>query len=121
MKMMKSSKLPFILLQQLFVLNSSTRALSPQPYRIAIIGGGSSGILAASSIQEGMHADQSLQSSIDITIFESTPDTLRFLRDHHADGILYDTSKKPMDILKAGFPRGRKEIMSMLTKYFPPL
>jgi predicted flavoprotein YhiN len=94
-------------------------ALSPPSFRIAIIGGGSSGVMAASSIKKSVHRD--VLPSVDITVYESTKDVLRNIRNHHQDGILYDASKTPMDVLNAGYPRGRKEITSLMTKYFPPM
>lgn len=77
-------------------------------------------MMAASSIRETLD-EASLPSNLDVTIYESTDQVLRTIRSHYKDGILYDTSKKPRDVLNAGYPRGRKEITSLLTKYFPPI
>ena len=94
-------------------------------FRIAIIGGGSSGIFSASSIIDTLqrNRDESLPSldCIDVKIYESTTNALRSMQNHQHDGVLYDTSKKPRDVLNAGYPRGKKEITSLMTTYFPPM
>eukprot|EP00956_Cyclotella_meneghiniana_P027914 scaffold63911_cov67-Cyclotella_meneghiniana.AAC.15 len=61
-------------------------ALSSSTFRIAIVGGGCSGMMAASAIHETLTNDASLSSQC-----------------------------------TEGYPRGRKEITSLLTKYFPPM
>ncbi|KAL7536742.1 hypothetical protein ACHAWF_005545, partial [Thalassiosira exigua] len=51
----------------------------------------------------------------------STGEVLRELRSCHRSGLLHDAStKSPREILEAGYPRGRKEVASLLTKHFPP-
>ncbi|KAL7527846.1 hypothetical protein ACHAXR_002160, partial [Thalassiosira sp. AJA248-18] len=92
-------------------------------YRIAVIGGGSSGIFAAASLVDTFHnnKDSFPSDCIDVRVYESTRGVLRTIRSSHQDGILHDTTRKPSELIGAGFPRGRKEITSLLTKHFPPL
>jgi predicted flavoprotein YhiN len=92
------------------------------PFRVAVIGAGSSGIFATLSFLDTVHNEDGSFSTdlMDIKVYESTNDVLRCVQNHHQSGVLFDTSKQPMEILKAGYPRGRKEITSLLTKYFPP-
>lgn len=63
-----------------------------------------------------------MQSSVEIKVYESTKDILTTLRSSEAtNGVLYDTSKKPREVLTAGYSRGQKELASLLTKRFSPI
>ena len=96
-----------------------------QSCHVAVIGGGPSGMFAAASLMETLrkHQNDSPPSfdSIQVKVYESTGQVLRTLRRDHRGGILHDTSKKPRELINEGFPRGKKEIMSILTSKFPPL
>lgn len=116
------SRHSFLIILPQFIITIKCLALSPSPFRIAIVGGGYSGIMAASAIREELTNDASFSSHcIELVTYESTHDALHNIRNYHHHGILYDTSNSPMDLLNKGYPRGRREITSLLTKYFPPM
>lgn len=105
-------------------LPSSPAAGNGKKYRIAVIGGGSSGMFATASIVDALrdHDESStLSDIIDVKVYESTREVLRTIRISHQDGILHDTSKTPRELINAGYPRGRKEVTALLTKQFPPM
>jgi len=62
-------------------------------------------------------------------VYESTHKVLHTIRSSSSSsthsssngGILHDTSKKIRELLNEGYPRGRKEVTSLLTKEFPPV
>ena len=88
---------------------------------IAVVGGGTSGVFAGLSAAEQIAAHRtSVADDVQVKVFESTNEILRAARSNAGGGILHDTSKKPRELLNAGYPRGRKEITSLLTKHFPP-
>lgn len=88
---------------------------------IAVVGGGTSGVFAALSAAEQIAALRtSVADDVEVKVFESTDAILRAAESNAGGGILHDTSKKPRELLSVGYPRGRKEITSLLTK-FPPL
>lgn len=93
------------------------------PYRIAIVGGGTSGAFAAASVVELLdeHPASASSDAIDVRVYESTREVLRAMRDARGGGILHDPSKRPRELLDEGYPRGRKEIASLLTARFSPL
>ena len=107
--------------------------------RIAVIGGGPSGVFAAISAAQtlqdeiyGRNENESASpTACSVTIYESSDQLLRSLiatksmkRFAHGDRevieILPDISKPLREVLLEGYPRGRKEITSIMTKSFPP-
>ena len=90
---------------------------------IAVVGGGSGGNFGALSAAERIasHRTSSVaDKDVQIKVFESTDAILRAMESNAGGGVLHDTSKKPRELLNAGYPRGRKEITSLFTKHFPP-
>lgn len=90
---------------------------------IAVVGGGTSGIFAAIAAADQIAARRtSVVDDVQVKVFESTDAMILWAAESNAGGgILHDTSKKPRELLSAGYPRGRKEVTSLLTSYFPPL
>lgn len=94
------------------------RALSTK--RIAVIGGGASGIFSAVSAAEH-HANQKLKEKLEIVVLEATSKTLTKVAISGGGrcNVLHDTSKPTSEILN-GYPRGKKELMGLLSSRFTP-
>lgn len=99
-----------------------SHALSVATRKIAVVGGGASGIFA--SIAAATAADESTQtSSTQVTVLEATSRTLAKVKISGGGrcNVLHDTSKPVSDIL-AGYPRGRRELNGPYSnKGFSPL
>lgn len=94
-----------------------TNALSSSssPKKIAVIGGGASGIFA--SIAAAEHAE----APIKVVVLEATSKTLSKVKISGGGrcNVLHDTSKSTQTIL-AGYPRGQKELNGLYHKRFTP-
>lgn len=93
---------------------SSPHALPTRPIsRIAVIGGGPSGVFASIAASE--------DTSTKVTIFEATSEPLKKVKISGGGrcNVLHDTSKT-VPILLSGYPRGRKELNSLFHKRFTP-
>jgi predicted flavoprotein YhiN len=96
--------------------------------RIAVIGGGASGIFAA--IAAGSHfrahfspsIEQDAASTLQIDVLEGTSKTLSKVEISGGGrcNVLHDTSK-PVSVLLQGYPRGSKELHGILQKRFSPV
>lgn len=97
---------------------SQSQPSSRGRYRIAVVGGGASGIFAAISAAEAAQ-----QESVDasIRVLEAGSKTLTKVKVSGGGrcNVLHDTSK-PVDLLLQGYPRGKKELNGLLHKQFPP-
>ena len=108
---------------------SGTRALTPPPtrdekhHRVAIVGAGPAGIFAAAAILDALgNSGDRASEFVDVKVYESTDEVLRTVRrSSRKHGVLRDTSLSPKEILNAGYPRGRKEVTSLLAKFFTPV
>jgi predicted Rossmann fold flavoprotein len=85
----------------------------PRP-RIAVIGGGASGIFSA--IQAASHGNH-----VDVVVLEAGPKTLGKVKISGGGrcNVLHDTTKPTADILES-YPRGRKELQGLYNKHFTP-
>ena len=81
--------------------------------RIAVIGGGASGIFAAIAAAEHSHTH--------VTVLEATSKTLQKVKISGGGrcNVLHDTSKS-IPILLNGYPRGNKELNGLFHKQFTP-
>ena len=86
------------------------------PKRIAVIGGGASGIFAALAASE-----QTTTQNVEVTVFEATSQTLQKVKISGGGrcNVLHDTSKSTTTLLE-GYPRGKKELQGLFLKYFTP-
>lgn len=105
-------------LLMLLITRGAVRALSTK--RIAVIGGGASGIFSAISAAEH-HANQKRKEKLDIVVLEATTKTLTKVSISGGGrcNVLHDTSKPTSEILN-GYPRGKKELTGLLSSRFTP-
>lgn len=133
-------------------INSSLKSSSSSssPYRIAVIGGGTSGVFAAITAARQIQIQQQRQSKsisddcdgnnnnkqiVLVTIYEAGNEVLRNIRQptNNNNNILFDptsigiddekkrsSSSSLREMINMGYPRGKNEVMSLLTKQFPP-
>lgn len=101
-----------ILMKNTCLAMSTTKSTS-RP-RIAVIGGGASGIFASISASESDNGPQ-------VTVLEATSQTLQKVRISGGGrcNVLHDTSKS-IPTLLAGYPRGQKELNGLFHKHFTP-
>ena len=94
----------------------TSHALVSATKRIAVIGGGASGIFA--SIAAATSADA---AHTEVVVLEATSKTLAKVKISGGGrcNVLHDTSKAVPDIL-AGYPRGRRELNGPYSKGFSP-
>lgn len=80
--------------------------------RIAVVGGGASGIFSSIAAAE---------AGASVTVMEATSQTLHKVKISGGGrcNVLHDTSK-PTSLLLNGYPRGKKELNGLLNKGFPP-
>lgn len=118
MKMMK--KLAIILLGCTSLKWYQVQCLSQQSHtrRIAIIGGGASGMFSAAAAATAAR-EQNLK--IEVHVLESSPKLMSKVEISGGGrcNVLHDTTKAVSDILN-GYPRGKKELNGMFSKYFSP-
>ena len=95
-----------------------TTALSQKPNKIAVIGGGASGMFA--SIAAAEHAEFA-KAPTQVVVLEATSKTLSKVKISGGGrcNVLHDTSKATSEIL-AGYPRGKKELNGLYHKRFTP-
>lgn len=93
----------------------TTNALSSAPNKIAVIGGGASGIFAS------IAAAECAEGPIKVVVLEATGKTLSKVKISGGGrcNVLHDTSKSTQTIL-AGYPRGQKELNGLYHKRFTP-
>eukprot|EP00536_Pseudo-nitzschia_multiseries_P007746 jgi/Psemu1/324910/estExt_fgenesh1_pg.C_1850001 len=107
--------------------NQNEQSLSPtrsSPYRIAVIGGGASGMFAAATAASHMQESPTITTTGIVTVYEASKEVLRSVRRSAGgrENVLFDPTKaKLRELLDVGYPRGKKEILSLLTKQFPPI
>ena len=105
-------------------LMTATDALS-SPNKIAVIGGGASGIFASIAAAECAEAlrrsDGKRGSATKVIVLEATGKTLSKVKISGGGrcNVLHDTSKMTQTIL-AGYPRGQKELNGLYHKRFTP-
>ena len=85
--------------------------------RIAVIGGGASGIFAAIAASENAAANRGPL----VTVLEATSQTLQKVKISGGGrcNVLHDTSKSTTTLL-SGYPRGQKELNGLFHKHFTP-
>lgn len=85
--------------------------------RIAVVGGGASGIFAAIAAAEAVAPQQDIK----IVVYESGPKTLTKVKVSGGGrcNVLHDTSR-PVSELLQGYPRGRRELNGLLHSRFSP-
>mmetsp|Transcript_54930 Transcript_54930/g.61384 ORF Transcript_54930/g.61384 Transcript_54930/m.61384 type:complete len:528 (+) Transcript_54930:42-1625(+) len=95
---------------------SFSRQPLPLPNKIAVIGGGASGIFAAIAA-----AEYASPSSAEVVVLEATSKTLSKVKISGGGrcNVLHDTSKSIQTIL-SGYPRGQKELNGLYHKRFTP-
>ena len=109
------------------ILQSSAREIShdnnnvnnSRRRRIGIIGGGASGMFAATSAADAISKMPSTQC--DVVVFESTSKTMSKVRISGGGrcNVMHDTTKALPQILSS-YPRGNKELRGLYTKRFTP-
>lgn len=84
--------------------------------KIAVIGGGASGIFAAIAASE-----RAPSSTVKVTVLEATSQTLQKVKISGGGrcNVLHDTSKSTATLL-GGYPRGQKELNGLFHKHFTP-
>ena len=98
-----------------------SKSTTPSPRgRIAVIGGGASGIfasIAAATTADGSHNN----NNAEVTVLEATSKTLAKVKISGGGrcNVLHDTSKTISNILQ-GYPRGRRELNGPYHKGFSP-
>mmetsp|Transcript_25113 Transcript_25113/g.55077 ORF Transcript_25113/g.55077 Transcript_25113/m.55077 type:complete len:551 (-) Transcript_25113:284-1936(-) len=107
--------------------NQNEQSLPPtlsSPFRIAVIGGGASGMFAAVTAASRIQQSPSSSSAGIVTVYEASQEVLRSVRISAGgrENVLFDPSTlKLRELLNIGYPRGKKEILSLLIKQFPPI
>ena len=98
---------------------SSALSANPATTKIAVIGGGASGIFAAISAAESASLQKS--RTCEVVVLEATSKTLQKVKISGGGrcNVLHDTSKSVPTIL-AGYPRGQRELNGMYHKRFTP-
>lgn len=98
------------------LMTSALSSLTPK--RIAVIGGGASGVFA--SIAAAEHA-ASTTTPTQVVVLEATGKTLSKVKISGGGrcNVLHDTSKSTPTILN-GYPRGKKELNGIYSKRFTP-
>lgn len=96
----------------------TTALSSSTPQKIAVIGGGASGMFA--SIAAAEYAEFA-KSSTQVVVLEATSKTLQKVKISGGGrcNVLHDTSKTTPTLL-AGYPRGQKELNGLYHKRFTP-
>lgn len=86
--------------------------------RIAVIGGGASGIFAA--IHAASPAKSAGLSTASVTVFEAGSQTLTKVKISGGGrcNVLHDATKSATELL-AGYPRGAKELRGLLSRHYP--
>ncbi|CAB9523029.1 HI0933-like protein [Seminavis robusta] len=104
-------------------LRSVSALSSHQAKRIAVIGGGASGIFSAISAAEHFERQNNVVGSppLEIVVLEATSKTLTKVAISGGGrcNVLHDTSKSTAEILN-GYPRGKKELTGLLSSRFTP-
>lgn len=92
---------------------SSTAALSSKHRRVAVVGGGASGIFASIAAAEHEHTE--------VTVLEATSNTLSKVKISGGGrcNVMHDTAK-PMQTILGSYPRGNKELNGLFRKRFSP-
>lgn len=111
-------------------LMTATDALSSSPNKIAVIGGGASGMFASIAAAEhaefvqmtnGRQQQQQQKAPTKVVVLEATSKTLSKVKISGGGrcNVLHDTSKSTPTIL-SGYPRGQKELNGLYHKRFTP-
>eukprot|EP00584_Thalassiosira_punctigera_P011034 CAMPEP_0172526942 /NCGR_PEP_ID=MMETSP1067-20121228/1753_1 /TAXON_ID=265564 ORGANISM="Thalassiosira punctigera, Strain Tpunct2005C2" /NCGR_SAMPLE_ID=MMETSP1067 /ASSEMBLY_ACC=CAM_ASM_000444 /LENGTH=609 /DNA_ID=CAMNT_0013310581 /DNA_START=53 /DNA_END=1882 /DNA_ORIENTATION=- len=100
--------------------------------RIGIIGGGASGMFAATAAADAVRhlhllpkqpkqGEQSLMQDCDVIVFEGTSKTMSKVRISGGGrcNVMHDKTK-PLQKILASYPRGNKELRGLYTKRFTP-
>jgi len=85
--------------------------------RIAVIGGGASGIFSS------IHAAALSKSNNKVVVFEASPKTLGKVKISGGGrcNVLHDTSSIPINAVLEKYPRGKKELRGLYQKHWTPL
>ncbi|KAL7540118.1 hypothetical protein ACHAXR_009871 [Thalassiosira sp. AJA248-18] len=88
--------------------------------RIGIIGGGASGMFAATAAADAIQRD-SPNEGCDVIVFEGTSKTMSKVRISGGGrcNVMHDTTK-PLPQILSSYPRGNKELRGLYTKRFTP-
>ncbi|KAL9188732.1 hypothetical protein ACHAXT_007110 [Thalassiosira profunda] len=99
---------------------STTPPSGQRRRRIGIIGGGASGMFAATAAADAAQRYAS-QGGCDVVVFEATQKTMAKVRISGGGrcNVMHDTTK-PLPQILSSYPRGNKELRGMYTKRFTP-
>lgn len=96
---------------------------SRQIRKIGVIGGGASGMFAATTAASTVlaHPSSLSSSSVKVRVLESSSRLLKKVKISGGGrcNLLHDTSHSPSELLK-GYPRGKKELNGVFHRYFSP-
>lgn len=126
----------FLFMPPLRPLTCSVTALSlsrsaTRPLRIAVVGGGASGIFSAIAAAEAALTNSSPDKTgtstkrrppVNVVVLEAGSSTLTKVKISGGGrcNVLHDTSKAVPDLLSQGYPRGKMELTGLFQKRFGP-